>query len=111
METSQMKNIVIIKNIPSNIIEEAIVFLKNDEKVKAKMLLNSNEKKQNLNKENNYIVNEAQMLISDYIKNIERKKEKSEIETKLENRCERLKHLAVFFGVAALLGIIVNIIG
>ena len=111
METSQMKNIVIIKNIPSNIIEEAIVFLKNDEKVKAKMLLNSNEKKQNLNKENNYIVNEAQMLISDYIKNIERKKEKSDIETKLENRCERLKHLAFFFGVAALLGIIVNIIG
>lgn len=110
METSQMKNIVIIKNIPSNIVEEAIVFLKNDEKIKTKMLVNSNEKKQNINKENDYIVNEAQMLISSYIKNIENKKEMSEIETKLINRCERLKHLAVFFGVAAILGIIVNLI-
>lgn len=108
METSQMKNIVIIKNIPSNIVEEAIVFLKNDEKIKAKMLLNCNNK--NNGKESDYIVNEAQMLISDYIKSMENKKEISETEKKLINRCERLKHLAVFFGVAAMLGIIVNLI-
>ena len=108
METSQMKNIVIIKNIPSNIVEEAIVFLKNDEKIKAKMLLNYNDK--NNGKESDYIVNEAQMLISDYIKSMENKKDISETEKKLINRCERLKHLAVFFGVAAMLGIIVNLI-
>ena len=110
METSQMKNIVIIKNIPSNIVEEAIVFLKNDEKIKAKMLVNSNNENKNNGKESDYIVNEAQMLISNYIKNMENKKEMSETERKLINRCERLKHLAVFFGVAAMLGIIVNLI-
>ena len=42
METSKMKNMVVLKNLPSNIVEEAIIILK------------SNTKKRNLQKiENN----------------------------------------------------------
>ena len=38
METSKMKNMVVLKNLPSNIVEEAIIILK------------SNTKKRNLQK-------------------------------------------------------------
>ena len=34
METSNMKNIVVLKNLPSNLVEEAIVILKSSKKVK-----------------------------------------------------------------------------
>lgn len=34
METSNMKNIVVLKNLPSNIVEEAIVILKGNKKNK-----------------------------------------------------------------------------
>lgn len=34
METSNMKNMVILKNLPSNLVEEAIVILKSSKKVR-----------------------------------------------------------------------------
>ena len=43
MDTSNMKNIVVLKNLPSNIVEEAIVILKSNAKVK-----NINKKKENV---------------------------------------------------------------
>ena len=34
METSNMKNMVVLKNLPSNLVEEAIIILKSNKKVK-----------------------------------------------------------------------------
>ena len=34
METSNMKNMVVLKNLPSNIVDEAIIVLKSNKKVK-----------------------------------------------------------------------------
>ena len=34
METSKMKNMVVLKNLPSNMIEEAIVIFKENSKIK-----------------------------------------------------------------------------
>ena len=34
MEASNMKNMVVLKNLPSNIVDEAIIILKNGKKVK-----------------------------------------------------------------------------
>ena len=34
METSNMKNMVVLKNLPSNLVEEAIIILKSSKKVK-----------------------------------------------------------------------------
>ena len=34
MEASKLKNMVILKNLPSNLVEEAIVILKENKKVK-----------------------------------------------------------------------------
>ena len=40
METSKMKNMVVLKNLPSNMIEEAIVIFKENSKIKAKDVIN-----------------------------------------------------------------------
>ena len=36
METSKLKNMVVLKNLPSNIVDEAIIVLKTNKKVKDK---------------------------------------------------------------------------
>jgi len=45
METSNLKNTVILKSIPSNIIEEAIIVLKKNIKIKEFELQNKRKKK------------------------------------------------------------------
>ena len=84
MDTSSLKNIVVLKDLPSNIVEEAIVVLKENQKIQ-KLELIDKSKKQNKEqmpiktetekntKSKDYIVKEAQMLISDYISKIENK--------------------------------------
>ena len=63
MEISQLKNMVVLKNLPSNMVEEAIVVLKENQKIKAKEYTKNkqNEKKEKLlvTDSDDYIVNEA----------------------------------------------------
>ena len=44
METSNMKNMVVLKNLPSNLVEEAIVILKSSKKVKKLEKIEKNAK-------------------------------------------------------------------
>lgn len=76
MDTSQMKNIIILKNIPSNIVEEAIVVLKPNKKVKQLKYMDKSNGIEKNTKDNTkeYIIKEAEMIISTYINNIENKK-------------------------------------
>ena len=77
MESSDMKNMVVLKNLPSNMVEEAIIIFKEAQKVKQKELI---DKRKNLNeneiqtKSKEYILREAEMLVTDYINKIENKK-------------------------------------
>ena len=74
MQTSNMKNMVVLKNLPSNLVEEAIVILKSSKKVKK---LEKIEKNNNVNKsrtdrsKKDYILKEAEMLVSSYISKLE----------------------------------------
>ena len=76
MDTSQMKNIIILKNIPSNIVEEAIVVLKPNKRVKQLKYMDKSNSIEKNTKDNTkeYIIKEAEMIISTYINNIENKK-------------------------------------
>ncbi|MBQ3407780.1 MAG: hypothetical protein IJH12_01065 [Clostridia bacterium] len=62
------KNIIRIKDIPSNTIEEAILILKENKKAKkyecSSKFKDSNYKK---NDTEDYVVREAELIISDYI--------------------------------------------
>ena len=45
MDISNMKNIIILKNLPSNLIEEAIFILKQNKKVKKPELIENKKQK------------------------------------------------------------------
>lgn len=92
MNMSDMKNIVVLKNLPSNLVEEAIVVLKENKKVHRYKIVDVKEKEENdtgIKKErkkgketsnlanekndNKYIIKEAEMLIKSYTENLEKK--------------------------------------
>ncbi len=80
MESNIMKNIVILKNLPSNLVEEAFVVLKQNERIQIEDLANRESSKEGNGKSVNnfkeddkeYIVKEAEMLIENYINDIEK---------------------------------------
>ena len=77
MSQGNLKNMVVLKNLPSNIVEEAIVILKSNKKVKQVEKIEKTRLKENLqekNKEKDYIIKEAEMLVSNYISTLEQKK-------------------------------------
>lgn len=77
MESSDMKNMVVLKNLPSNMVEEAIIIFKETQKVKQKELIDKGKKNNSSeihSKSRDYILKEAEMLVTDYIKRIENKK-------------------------------------
>ena len=79
MNQSGLKNMVVLKNLPSNIVEEAILILKANSKIMQNEKIENkktegNDKVKN-NKENDYILKEAEMLISNYITRIEKRKQ------------------------------------
>lgn len=85
MATDEKKNIIIIKNLPSNLIEEAIVVVKNKKDmseinsldiIKGCMSTNDFEKIKKIKEEQrDYVVKEAELVLSDYIRKIEDNKE------------------------------------
>lgn len=111
MNTSNMKKMIVLKDLPSNIIEEAIVVLKSNINIKnyefAEKKVLTNKMKE---KSGNYIIKEAENIISSYISNIERPKEIEKKNKQLQKKYNRLKGICVLWGVIAILGIIMNII-
>ena len=93
MDNSKMKHIVVLKNLPSNIIEEAIVFIKPNQKVKKMSMVEEKkvkkidqEKKQKVlakqkgeekeKQTKDYVIKEAEMVIANYISNMERERKR-----------------------------------
>lgn len=108
MNDSKMKNMVVLKNLPSNIVEEAYVVLKPNKNLKI------NLQKQENNEEripSEYVVKEAEMVISNYLSKIEDKKiiKNSEIE-KIKKKYKNLKHISMILAGILLLNIMINFI-
>ena len=88
MNTGNLKNIVVLKDLPSNLVEEAIVVLKENQKI-PKLEPASTDKKesnsepQKIKNSKDYIIKEAQMLISEYISKIESKNKKENQEHRI----------------------------
>ena len=122
MDTSNLKNIVVLKDLPSNLVEEAIVVLKENQKIQ-KLEFVDQEKKtkpieqlpkncvqkdeknlKNINQKENknprdYIIKEAQLLIADYISKIENKNRKESQSFKdLKKKCKKLKIMNSILG-------------
>ena len=90
MNKSNMKNVIILKNLPSNLIDEAIMVVKDKKKVKdinysdfikykeengiiqGDMKLEDLRKIENIKKEDRkYVIKEAEVVVTNYIRRIE----------------------------------------
>ena len=114
MNISNLKNIIILKNLPSNLVEEAIVVLKENKKIHKFQVVDAKEgkinEKENDN-DNEYIIKEAEMLVKNYTDELEKKSPKTirnmkKLERKYKNSI-KINFLLLFTTV---LGIILNLI-
>lgn len=103
MNIDNMKNMVVLKDLPSNIVDEAIVILKPNIKLKSlDTTLKNNGKDKKVAQEDSkkYIINEAELLISNYISRIEKDKNKNiKVNKQIEDKCKRLKMISIFLGI------------
>jgi hypothetical protein len=112
MNTNQMKNMIVLKNLPSNIVEEAIIILKNNKKIKSldrveKQTRNSMEKQSS----GEYIVKEAEIVIGNYLSKIEKEKQMKSYSVKqIENRYKRMKILSIVLGMIIIVNVIIDLI-
>ena len=114
MNQSGLKNMVVLKNLPSNLIEEAIIVLKSNMNVKQIEKIDKNKVKEESKekvKERDYIQKEAEMLISNYIKRLEdRKKEKIENRKQENKKYLKLKKYSIIVTVLLVIEVILLII-
>lgn len=104
MEVSNMKNIVVLKNLPSNLVEEAIVILKTNKEAKKLEYIEKNSKT-NIDKGNKtkeYMVREAEAVISSYISKIEDNKSEKMPNVNIEKKYKKLKIYSIIASIILL---------
>ena len=111
MDIKNMKNIIILKDLPSNVVEEAFVILKDNVKIHNKEITNIKDKEngnknvdeKNINdnngKNNNrYLIKEAEMIVNEYVSKVAESSIKNTNEKiKLQEKYKRLKYSNLFF--------------
>ncbi len=123
MDVSNMKNIIVLKNLPSNLVEEAIVVLKENKKVKRYQYADSenvnidkrkaektvsNEEK---DKDKKYILKEAEMVINNYISKIETRSPRWKNNIKqLEKKYKKSLKLNFVLGISTVISLILSLI-
>lgn len=112
MESSKLKNMVILKNLPSNIVDEAIIILKANKKVKKlqKIEQNKNSISNKSGKEDKeYILKEAEMLVNSYISKIENNERKNIFNKETKEKYNKLKKYAIAITIMSVLQAIIII--
>lgn len=107
MDTNNMRNTVILKNLPSNLIEEAFVVLKKNQRIK-KFEYVDNQKEnfcfeKNQDKDNEFVIKEAELLISNYIEKIENQDicgNKANLE--FEKKYKKMRKIAIILGIISI---------
>ena len=128
MNPENMKNIIILKNLPSNLIDEAIVVVKNKKETKDinyKTLMQDGKSRaiqgymkeeelkkiENIKKEErNYIIKEAEMVVTNYIAKIEKPILVEKKMKKLEKSYKKVRILNLMLAVISLICVAIQII-
>ena len=108
METGNVKNIIVLKNLPSNLVDEAIVFLKANKNAKKLEYVEKNsvlECEEDINK-SDYVIREAESVILDYISNVEENDLDENKTVMFERKYRRLKVYSKIVSVLFLILII-----
>ena len=121
---NNMKNIVILKNLPSNIIEEAIVVVKNKKQIFDDVDINSKNKNEvqgymsnddfkkmeKIKQESReYVVKEAESVIANYLEKVsdrERRKKRKNIEA----RYYKIKYMNIALILLTMMSTIICIV-
>lgn len=109
MPNKDLKNIVVLKNLPSNIIDEAIVILKENKNAKKLQYVENKMVKINTEMKNDsgYIVKEAESVIASYISKIEGgRKFQRKLTRNIENKYKRMKIYNVCMSIIAIVCVI-----
>ena len=128
MNPENMKNIIILKNLPSNLIDEAIVVVKNKKESKDinyKTLMQDGKSRaiqgymkeeelkkiENIKKEErNYIIKEAEMVVTNYIAKIENQILAEKKVKKIEKLYKKVRILNVMLAIISLICVAIQII-
>lgn len=108
MDSKTMKNIIILKDLPSNMVEEAFVIFKDNVKIHKTQKVEKNKipQKEEKPKNKEYMVKEAEMIISDYISKIEKKEyEITNSNKTLNKKYKRLKAITIFLAMFSTLSL------
>ena len=104
MENNKIKNTIVLRGMASNVVDEAIVILKPNVKIKKTQAI-KNFREKNNSKE--LILKEAEHIVETYVNQIsaeELKKEKK----KLEKRVLKLRILTVFVFVLLVITVLIK---
>lgn len=113
MESSNMKNMVVLKNLPSNMVEEAIIIFKENQKVREREVIEKG-RKNNLaeiqTKSKESILKEAEMLVNDYINKIENKNKLENYDRNIAVKYKKLKYYSIISTILLGISLIINFI-
>ena len=102
MQNSRLKNSIVLRGMASNIVQDAIVILKPNVRIKSKEFLGG--KLNNKRSEKDLIIHEAEHVILEYISKIN-ENQLINRKKKLENRIKLLKITNIILIVAFVLSI------
>ncbi len=113
MDTSGMKNIVVLRELPSNIIEEAIFIVKSNKYAKKFETIEKNSKQKNeqkKEKDKEYIVKEAEMIVSNFVTKIENNKVPEKPSKTLKTKYKILRNYSLIVSIGLFISLIINLI-
>ena len=111
MQANSVKNIVVLKSLPSNIVEEAIIILKSNKYAKKLQMIEKNNNKELEEKESygkEYIVKEAEALLSNYISKIENNRYIERPNKTLKEKYKKLKRYSIIITIFFAISFIIN---
>ena len=108
MSDKNLRNIVVLKNLPSNLVDEAIVILKSKNTARKLELIENNiVKKRNTNTNtSDYVIKEAENVISNYINKMEKNKKFKKSNNNIETKYRKMKKYSIFISIMLLLCLI-----
>lgn len=107
-----MRNIVVLKNLPSNFVEEAIVVIKDNQKIRKYEYIENKGKQEGNKGKNTFedcVKKEAEMVISEYISKIEKNKKNKDNE-KFIKKYEKLKRVNIILFFVLCISLMINLI-
>ena len=113
MDINKMRNIVILKDLPSNLVDEAFVVLKNNQKIKkleyADNKFDNFSCNEGIDNKDEYVVKEAELLISDYINKLENQSLTGENQKNhIMKKYKRLKIISAFLVVGFIVSLFIR---